>query len=368
MDAIKDYVLPPGSALALKVVYSDGQFEYSDAPFEFLWSLTLGGETVAPDWDPKPECGGGLHVWGWSRGDLRLSQIWSFSDVVWLAVEYESYKAVDLGGCVKAPSCRTVAVSPNRKEIASFIRQYAPGNVGGFLFDVVESSGEVIVGDGGVVRVGDKGRAVAGYWGCAVAGKDGIAVAGIGGTAKAGHRGTAEVGDYGIAEAGDWGTATAGIAGDVRVGVGGKAKVGKCGRIHLSTESATVTLRPYYDDIQPDVFYTIEPGTLKAVEWLPPGSDLETRIALDRARMVAAEHKKADPQIVAAKYFPGGNEIRLIMVISGIQPEDSLSVFRMKCPGFPLLCAIITPEEWEAIEEGSYALPTGWDLSNVITL
>lgn len=37
----------------------------------FMWPLTVGATVEAPDWNPEPECGGGLHGWPWglSIGD-----------------------------------------------------------------------------------------------------------------------------------------------------------------------------------------------------------------------------------------------------------------------------------------------------------
>ena len=38
---------------------------------KFQWPLIVGAAVESPDWDEKPECGGGLHGWPWglSIGD-----------------------------------------------------------------------------------------------------------------------------------------------------------------------------------------------------------------------------------------------------------------------------------------------------------
>ena len=40
----------------LKTVKADGS-----AYGGFVWPIEVGAEVVAPDWDPTPDCGGGLH-------------------------------------------------------------------------------------------------------------------------------------------------------------------------------------------------------------------------------------------------------------------------------------------------------------------
>lgn len=257
MNKIEDYSLPEGRSLGLKVVLSGGRPEHEDAPKEFKgWNLELGGLTEAPDWDSTPDFGGGLHVWEWAQGTLELSRIWEKFVVVWLAVEYETSKAVDLTDLVKVPRCKTIAVSSDRREIVSFIKKFMPPEKKQFpiLFDEKEvEEGEVEVGDGGTAKTGDGGFACAGYKGIAEAGAQGSACVGRGGTAIAGfegyanacegstaiagNRGTAIVGietitgEGGCAIAGHGGVAEAGKRCTAKVGLGGKAKAGKGGKL-----------------------------------------------------------------------------------------------------------------------------------------
>ena len=136
------------------------------------------GKVVAPDWDPEPVCGGGLHGLLWGEGDGRLLD-WS-DDAVWLVCKIDADTAVDLGGKIKVPEA-TVAHAGTRKTATAFLAAHAPGR------SIV----------GGTATARDFGTATAGYGGTATAGHRGTATAGLGGTATAGHGGTATAGDGG---------------------------------------------------------------------------------------------------------------------------------------------------------------------------
>ena len=59
------------------------------------------GSVTCPDWNPKPECGGGLHFLLWGIGDYSLLD--DKPDDKWLIIEADESTIVDLGGKVKAP-------------------------------------------------------------------------------------------------------------------------------------------------------------------------------------------------------------------------------------------------------------------------
>lgn len=62
----------------------------------FRWPLRVGAAVEAPDWDPSPRCGGGLHGLLSGEGDGSLLN-WS-ADAVWLVVEVDDDQVVDLDG------------------------------------------------------------------------------------------------------------------------------------------------------------------------------------------------------------------------------------------------------------------------------
>jgi hypothetical protein len=188
----------------------------------FRWPRS--GPVAAPDWDPQPVCGGGLHGLLWGEGDGSLLD-WR-PDAVWLVVEVEAASVVELvGRKVKFPR-GVVVFAGDRTGATDYLVAHAPHGAA-----IVGAT--VTVGDRGSATAGDYGTAIAGYGGTATAGEGGTATAGYGGTATASDYGTATAGDYGTATAGDGGTATAGDCGTAAAGEGGTAAAGEGGALLL---------------------------------------------------------------------------------------------------------------------------------------
>ena len=156
------------SDFLLKTVKADGA-----AWGGFRWTLDEGAEVIAPDWDPTPVCGGGLH--GLLNGAGNGSLInWS-TDAIWIVAEIpDDETVVDLDGKVKVRRCIVRHVG-DKTSAPEFLA--AHGHTEGVVY--------------------------------------GTATAGVSGTATAGVSGTATAGDYGTATAGDYGTATAGERGTI---------------------------------------------------------------------------------------------------------------------------------------------------------
>ena len=124
------------------------------------------GMVECPDWNPRAECGNGLHGWLRGEGDAGLA---SHGDSgKWLILSVPTKSIVDLVGKVKFPRAEVLKVG-TRDECTSEMVRLCPG------------------------------------------------AAVIWGTATAGYRGTATAGDYGTATAGYYGTATAGEGGILRI-------------------------------------------------------------------------------------------------------------------------------------------------------
>jgi hypothetical protein len=174
-----------GFALMMRTC-APGGLSYGD----FKWPLKAGAVVKAPDWNPKPHCGNGLHglLWGYGSADL-LS--WT-DDAIWIAAEVELATVVELTDNgqikVKVPRATIVAVG-SRVDVANLIGQHAP-------------KGSVV--HGCTATAGARGTATAGYAGTATAGDGGTATAGTRGTATAGATGTATAGDDGTIQIKTW--------------------------------------------------------------------------------------------------------------------------------------------------------------------
>ena len=137
----------------------------------FVWPES--GPVSAPDWDPTPKCGRGLHGLLRGEGDGTLLA-WEDS-AKWLVVEVLACEIVllDDGEKVKFPR-GVVVYAGHRCTATAMIAERYPA----------------AAAVGAIRSAGYRGTATAGYRG----------------TATAGYGGTAIAGDYGTAAAGDGGT------------------------------------------------------------------------------------------------------------------------------------------------------------------
>ena len=69
----------------------------------FVWPLEVGAVVEAPDWDPSPVCGGGLHGIADGMGDWGLLKALSDDEAVWMVCGAKRSEAVELEGKVKVP-------------------------------------------------------------------------------------------------------------------------------------------------------------------------------------------------------------------------------------------------------------------------
>jgi len=207
----------PATVLVLRTTDADGK-SYGG----FQWPEK--GAVACKDWNPKPECGNGLHglLWGAGAGDLLD---WS-EDTRWLVVEVLASEVVKIDDQkIKFPH-GTVVFCGKRDDAVRMVAERAPAGTIGV-------AGTATAGYRGTATAGEAGTATAGYAGTATAGDRGTATAGYAGTATAGEAGTATAGDRGTATAGEAGTATAGEAGTATAGYRGTATAGEAGILTL---------------------------------------------------------------------------------------------------------------------------------------
>ncbi len=176
----------PENYLILRCCKPDGT-SYGD----FKWPLEVGAVVTAPDWDPEPVCGGGLHGWLNGSGDITACSWWNDVESVWLVLETETI--VDLASKVKTPLC-VVRFVGTRQDACNWLSKYRLG----VMFS------QVAAGDYGTATAGNYRTATAGDYGTATAGNYGTATAGDYGTATAGNDGTATAGDNGIIQIRHW--------------------------------------------------------------------------------------------------------------------------------------------------------------------
>lgn len=199
--------------LMLKTVSADGT-----AYGGFRWPLEVGAVVTAPDWDPKPVCGRGLHGIPWGEGNASLLN-WSPS-AIWIV--FETDQVVAFEGKAK---CRRAIVRYVGDQVGAttYLRQH--GKPGAAIV------GEhVIAGHKGVAVVGDRGRAIVGSEGTIRAGRDALALTGDYGYANARENSIAAGGQWSTVMVGNNGIAIAGYGSDVAVGERGIAMVGEDGR------------------------------------------------------------------------------------------------------------------------------------------
>ena len=125
------------------------------------------GLVEASDWNPKAECGQGLHGWLWGEGDVSASgSTHEDPGSIWIVARVMQSEIVELGGKVKFPRAWVEFVGTREAAVDR------------------------------MCELAGSGRAI--IYSPATAGDAGTATAGYAGTATAGARGTATAGDAGL--------------------------------------------------------------------------------------------------------------------------------------------------------------------------
>ena len=121
----------------------------------FTWPTK--GTIEAPDWDGKPECGGGLHAWLWTPScNLDRNSNYHKEECKWLVIQADPADIVDLKDKVKFRKGTVVFCGTFLEAVARI--QKDPTQAG-FL-------GSATAGYGGSATAGYGGSATAGYGGC----------------------------------------------------------------------------------------------------------------------------------------------------------------------------------------------------------
>jgi hypothetical protein len=148
----------------------------------FVWPES--GPVSAPDWNPEPVCGGGLH--GLLMGIGNISHLSWDSNAKWFVVEVDSGSVVDLDGKVKVPSGNVVYCG-DRDGAVSFL---------------VQNGGDVTKIPFTHQRCGDRSTLTGGY--------DSTLTGGNGSTLTGGNYSTLTGGNYSTLTGGNGSTLTGG--------------------------------------------------------------------------------------------------------------------------------------------------------------
>jgi hypothetical protein len=184
------------------------------------------GHVIAPDWDPIPKCGNGLHGFLWGEGYSSLAN-WS-DDAKWLVCEVDSDKIVDSKGKIKFPECDVVFCG-SRFDATKYLHEHLPP---GFHPAIM----------GATITTGNGGTSISGNFG--------ISISGICGTSISGYEGQSTSGHYGQSTSGN----------------SGKCRSGESGIIQIkwvdnkSIRNRILTGYIGEDGLEPDVFYRVEDG------------------------------------------------------------------------------------------------------------
>ena len=171
----------------------------------FKWPET--GHVEAPDWDPKPECGNGLHglLWGEGVGSL----LYKGEGTKWLVLEVDEEGIINLDGKVKFKEC-DIKFCGSQFDATKYL--YDNGGYGRAIVGITLTCGDnstVIGGDYSKVTGGHHSRVIGGHYSTVVGGEIS--------TVTGGHGSTITGADYSTITGGNYSTVT-GLYGSTVVG------------------------------------------------------------------------------------------------------------------------------------------------------
>ena len=224
----------------------------------FKWG-DVGDITVAPDWDPNPKCGGGLHGWLSGVGDLRCQNISDSDGARWLVIEVEG-EVVSLGGKVKFERGKTVFAGDMR-EAAAVVANLSGEQ--GSVIGIIRSGGDrsTVLGGCHSTLTGGNHSIVTGGDHSIVTGREHSKVSG-------GDQSTVSGGYHSIVTGGDCSTVTGGNYSTV-TGWAGSTLTGGVGSTVTGGNYSTVT-GGNYSTVTGGEFSTVTGGefsTVKGDNW-----------------------------------------------------------------------------------------------------
>jgi hypothetical protein len=177
----------------------------------FQWPSS--GLVSAPDWDPKPECGNGLH--GLLSGEGDGSLLSTKDPAKWMVIAVVKSEVVQIDSKVKVPKAYVVFVG-SKKDATDMIVKLCPGSACAFATVTSGEYGHSISGDYGSSTSGYGGHSISGDYGSSISGHSGHSISGDYGHSTSGYGGHSISGDCGHSTSGYYGHSTSGENGIVQ--------------------------------------------------------------------------------------------------------------------------------------------------------
>jgi hypothetical protein len=180
----------------------------------FVWPES--GPVSAPDWNPEPVCGGGLH--GLLMGIGDISHLSRDSNAKWFVVAVDSGSVVDLDGKVKVPSGNVVYCG-DRDGAVSFLVQnggdvtkipFTHQRCGDYSTLTGGNDSTLTGGNGSTLTGGNYSTLTGGDWSALTGGNGSTLTGGYRSTLTGGDCSTLTGGDYSTLTGGDYSTLTGG--------------------------------------------------------------------------------------------------------------------------------------------------------------
>jgi hypothetical protein len=205
----EDFKPAKGYVLCLKSLPSD-----LEATNRFRWPEK--GHVVAPDWDPKKECGNGLHAFLWGCGDSSVAYI--KGDAKWLVLKVRAKDIVRLDGKVKFQEAE-ILFCGERDTAVSIVMHNAPAGTAVMFANITVGDGETAIGgDYAFLKGGDFSTVTGGYCATVIGGDYANVVGGDYATATGGENATVTGGNFTNVTGGNFATVTGGYRSNVTGG------------------------------------------------------------------------------------------------------------------------------------------------------
>ena len=123
------------------------------------------GLVEASDWNPKAECGQGLHGWLWGEGDVSASgSTHEDPESIWIVARVMQSEIVELGGKVKFPRAWVEFVGTREAAVDRMCELAGSGRAIIYSTATAGYAGTATAGDAGTATAGDAGLVAIRWW------------------------------------------------------------------------------------------------------------------------------------------------------------------------------------------------------------